>query len=109
MPAAEAEVPAGQPERHVIQFCRHAQQAHRLPRGQGRHGDRGPAAPIQLRSAEAAGGRCVVDSGSGRCTLQARGQTLLARAEASGEQELHPSRNSSPATPNGSATGKTCW
>ena len=43
MPAAEAEVPAGQPERHVIQFCRHAQQAHRLPRGQGRHGDRANA------------------------------------------------------------------
>lgn len=88
MLAAEAEVPTGQPERYITQFCRHAQQAHRLPHARGRHGDRGPAAPLQVRSAEAAGGSGVVDFGSGRCTLRARGQTLLLRAEAGGEQDL---------------------
>ena len=88
MLAAEAEVPTGQPERYLTQFCRHARQAHRLPHARGRHGDRGAAPPLQVASAEAAGSRGVVDFGSGRCTLQAREQTLLLRAEAGGEPEL---------------------
>ncbi len=88
MLAAEAEVPTGQPERYLTQFCRHAGQSHRLPHARERHGDRGPAAPLQVRSAEATGNRGLVDFGSGRCTLQARDQALLLRAEASGEEDL---------------------
>jgi hypothetical protein len=85
MLTAEARVQTGQPGRYLAQFCRHAQQVHRL-----RHRPApGGAPPVpEVRSADCSDTRAVVSFGWGQCTMQASPGTLTVRVEAADAEKL---------------------
>jgi len=86
MLTAEAHVQTEHPDRYLVQLCRHAQQVHRLhhrpPHGAGAQ------PPPKVEHVEWSGTRGIVDFGWGRCTMQASGNLLTLRAEATDEEKL---------------------
>lgn len=87
MPAAEAQVPTGDPSRYLTRLCQHAGKM----RGRLRHQPlrhTGGGAPPEIHRAEwsDAGGTLVLSLG--RCTLRAADGFLTIRAEASSREDL---------------------
>jgi hypothetical protein len=87
MPAAEAVIATGRPDRYLAQLGRHAgQMGGHLRHRPGRHAD-GAEAP-QIRHAEWSGAGGTVTLNWGQWTMRAAPGTLTIRAEADSDEHL---------------------
>jgi hypothetical protein len=88
MPAAEAQISTPNARRYLTQFCKHAQQIHRLPHRPPTH--EGGLQPLPtVEHAEFSETDGMVSLGWGRCVLHATPGTLTLRAEATSNDHLH--------------------
>ncbi|MFF3462621.1 DUF2218 domain-containing protein [Streptomyces sp. NPDC001984] len=87
MPTAEARVRTDRASRYLTQLCRHLGQMgrmrHRSPVGHG-----GGEMPPEIRHVEYSDTDGIIRFAEGRCTLQARSDTLTLRVEADDEDTL---------------------
>jgi hypothetical protein len=85
--SCEARIATGRAGRYLAQLCGHAGQMSRMKHLPFRHG--GDAAmPPQVRHAEYADDRGVIDFGSGRCELLATPEALMLRVGAEDAEHL---------------------
>lgn len=89
MLTTEAHIQTNDPSRYLVQLCRHAQLAHRIPHRRRSSHDGGDAQPpSKVQHVEWSQTRGTVDFGWAKCTMQATPGTLILRTEAADEDNL---------------------